>query len=213
MNGILVNMRCSEASGLAGRFIGTVGVSQLHADIAAGFEVEIDAKIDTVIPSWTSLTSYPIANSGRPPTQHHRSTVPSFAQVFQHPPTHQPTSVSPEEVGRRQAEVCASDVVVDAHVGAGGSTIQLAPKCKSVIGMDNDLERLTQYSGWTWLHKSSRLCPESSSSNKRRWSEMMLAETTKPCPKWLALMETFRNESSPRVALLPSMKCISWTAA
>nr|CUU99608.1 hypothetical transcript [Hymenolepis microstoma] len=41
------------------------------------------------------------------------------------------TSVSPEEVGRRQAEVCASDVVVDAHVGAGGSTIQLAPKCKS----------------------------------------------------------------------------------
>lgn len=39
-------------------------------------------------------------------------------------------SVTPEEVARRQAEVCASDVVVDAYAGAGGNTIQFALKCQ-----------------------------------------------------------------------------------
>ncbi|VDL63625.1 unnamed protein product [Hymenolepis diminuta] len=52
-------------------------------------------------------------------------------------------SVTPEEVARRQAEVCASDVVVDAYAGAGGNTIQFALKCQFVIGIDNNLERLT----------------------------------------------------------------------
>ncbi|KAM7534148.1 hypothetical protein Aperf_G00000105232 [Anoplocephala perfoliata] len=52
-------------------------------------------------------------------------------------------TVTPEEVARRQAEVCASDIIIDAFAGAGGNTIQFALKCKFVIGIDNNLERLT----------------------------------------------------------------------
>ncbi|VDO11363.1 unnamed protein product [Rodentolepis nana] len=51
--------------------------------------------------------------------------------------------VTPEEVARRQAEICTSNVVVDAYAGAGGNTIQFAQKCQFVIGIDNNLERLS----------------------------------------------------------------------
>uniref|UniRef100_A0A5K3EWV7 Trimethylguanosine synthase n=1 Tax=Mesocestoides corti TaxID=53468 RepID=A0A5K3EWV7_MESCO len=51
-------------------------------------------------------------------------------------------SVTPEEIARRQAEVCSCHVIVDGYAGAGGNSIQFARTCGFVIGVDNCMDRL-----------------------------------------------------------------------
>ncbi|KAI4355866.1 hypothetical protein L6164_004597 [Bauhinia variegata] len=51
-------------------------------------------------------------------------------------------SVTPEEIAIRHAEKCANGVVIDCFSGAGGNSIQFAKKCRRVVAIDINPEKV-----------------------------------------------------------------------
>ncbi|VDP82481.1 unnamed protein product, partial [Echinostoma caproni] len=51
-------------------------------------------------------------------------------------------SVTPECIARRQAQVCATDLVIDAYAGVGGNSIQFANTCGLVLAIEHNMSRI-----------------------------------------------------------------------
>ncbi|KAA0190101.1 Trimethylguanosine synthase [Fasciolopsis buskii] len=50
--------------------------------------------------------------------------------------------VTPECIARRQAQVCACDLIIDAYAGVGGNSIQFANTCGLVLAIENNWSRI-----------------------------------------------------------------------